>query len=167
MDINAIRAMDFQMTKPEFFEMLCQVEKEKYLAIAEVKSMFSKRMRFIVGAKDYEIRCERQIGFEACRKFIRARMMVMQQQFMLEVTRLLKEHSAVRDRIRFYEELNKKQHKTMALQEMIIGKLSSSLFKTYAVEEGNRIAKRKTVKSNPLEFLAAGKPTLKEPYVCQ
>jgi hypothetical protein len=51
--------------------------------------------------------------------------------------------------------MNSKQHKTMALQEMIIGKLSSSLFKTNAVEEGDKIAKRKALKNKPALALMA------------
>ena len=70
LDINYSKALNLELTKNQFFDIMRQVTQEKFIAIKEVQRMFQNRMRLVVAAKDYEIRCERTIAVETARTML-------------------------------------------------------------------------------------------------
>ena len=71
LDINYSKALNLELTKNQFFDIMRQVTQEKFIAIKEVQRMFQNRMRLVVAAKDYEIRCERTIAVETARTMLK------------------------------------------------------------------------------------------------
>ncbi len=70
LDINYSKALNLELTKNQFFDIMRQVTQQKFIAIKEVQRMFQNRMRLVVAAKDYEIRCERTIAVETARTML-------------------------------------------------------------------------------------------------
>jgi hypothetical protein len=70
LDVNALRAANFDMKITDFYSMMCKVMAEKYQALVDVRMMFSKRMGHLIGAKNYEIECERVISVDLCNKMV-------------------------------------------------------------------------------------------------
>jgi len=67
-----------------------QVTKEKFIAIKEVQRLFAGRMRLVVAAKDYEVRCERTIAIETARAMLQETAVNARESFNAEA-RLLRE----------------------------------------------------------------------------
>ncbi len=70
LDSNYSKALNLDLTKNQFFDIMRQVTQEKFIAIKEVQRMFQNRMRLVVAAKDYEVRCERTIAVETARTML-------------------------------------------------------------------------------------------------
>lgn len=64
--------------------MMCDVEKSKYEAIKDIQNVFRYRLKYLVGAKDYEVKCERSLSIQVARKIMNERAIQMQQDFTVE-----------------------------------------------------------------------------------
>lgn len=76
------------MTRPDFFEMMCDVERSKYEAIKDIQNVFRYRLKYLVGAKDYEVKCERNLSIQIARTIMNERAIQMQKDFTLESSAL-------------------------------------------------------------------------------
>jgi len=88
LDINALKASNFVMTRPDFFEMMCDVERSKHVAIKDIQNVFRYRLKYLVGAKDYEVKCERNLSIQIARTIMNERAIHMQKDFTLESSAL-------------------------------------------------------------------------------
>ena len=76
------------MTRPDFFEMMCDVERSKYEAIKDIQNVFRYRLKYLVGAKDYEVKCERNLSIQIARTIMNERAIQMQKDFTIESSAL-------------------------------------------------------------------------------
>jgi hypothetical protein len=90
--------------------------------------MFSKRMRLVVAAKDYEVRCERTIAMETSKRMLQEMGQGLRIGFNSEVHCMKTQYTKLLTQLDIFENTIKKQSVQVALQELIIQKLSATLF---------------------------------------
>ena len=139
LDSNYSKALNLELTKNQFFDIMRQVTQEKFIAIKEVQRMFQNRMRLVVAAKDYEVRCERTIAVETARTMLQETARNARESFNSEAQSLRTQYVKLLNLADLYEGTIKKQAGQIALQEQIIQKLSATLFKKQADELGDKI----------------------------
>ena len=77
-------------------------------------------MKFVIEAKNYEVRCERTIAIETTRKLVKELTMQATQNFTIESQLLRDQYQKVIDQTDYYENTIKKLTNQLSLQELII-----------------------------------------------
>ena len=101
--------------------------------------MFHNRMKYFIAAQNYAIRCERSVAIENSKKLVMEMAADCSKIFEQEAKDLRGQYIKVINLQDYYEKTIQKQTKQMAHQEVTISKLSASLFKNHANEEGEKM----------------------------
>ena len=108
-DLNLAQAERMRITKDDFFEIYGKINQEKFQAISDVKLLFYGRMKYLIAAKEYEIRCQRHLAMEGTRKTVTKLSQQINAEFGNQAKLLNKQYSKVSNQLDYYENVFKSQ----------------------------------------------------------
>lgn len=83
------KAENVPMSKSMFLNCLHEVNKQKLLAVKETRNLFDKRIKVLLGAKNYELSCQRIVAIEAAKQVIHAQVRITKDYFNVETRKLV------------------------------------------------------------------------------